>query len=355
MPESMKIQHSRPCVGENECRRLAEVVLSAQLAQGPQVRAFEEEVGRYFGLPPGVATSSGTAALHLALLALGIGPGDEVLLPSYVCTAPLQAILYVRAIPVPVDVDPDTGNLDPYDLKQRLTARSKAIIAVHLHGVPAPMQEILACGLPVIEDCAQSLGARIGDRLVGTFGDLGVGSFYATKLITTGEGGMAFSPHVGYIERIKDLRDYDKREDFKVRYNYKMSDLEAAMGRHQLTRLEDFLAKRKLLAAAYDERLHPLPCRLPPKVEGRIYYRYVVSVSHPDVQALIDLLALRGVEAARPIFRPLHRHLGSATGYAGTEACWNTHLSLPIHPDLSLEDIDEVCTAFEQVMEELRR
>ena len=349
------IHHSRPCVGEGEWRRLREVVRSAHLAQGPQVRAFEEEVAQTFGLSAGVATSSGTAALHLALLTLGIGPGDEVLLPSYVCTAPLQAVLYVGDSPVLVDVDPKTGNIDPDDLRRRLTPRSKAVIAVHLHGIPAPVEELLSYSIPIIEDCAQSLGATLGGRKAGSFGHLTICSFYATKLITTGEGGMVLSSRADYLEKLKDLRDYDKREDFKVRYNYKMSDLEAAMGRHQLTRLDSFLHKRNSLAAAYDERLQSVECEPPPRVEGRIYYRYVVNVSPSSVQRIIDRLALRGVEAARPVFRPLHQHLGLTGGYAGAEACWNTHLSLPLHPDLSLEEVDEICSALGRIMEEHKR
>lgn len=349
------IHHSRPVLGEEEIDCLAGVVRCAHLAQGPQVRAFEEEMGRFLSLAPGVATSSGTAALHLGLLALGVGPGDEVLLPSYVCTAPLLAILYTGATPVAVDVDPKTGNIDPADLKRRITRKSKAVIAVHIHGVPAPVHEILSFSLPVIEDCAQSLGAKIGAKFAGTFADLCVCSFYATKLITTGEGGMVLSSNPALIERLNDLRDYDKREDFKVRYNYKLSDLAAAMGRVQLRRLEGFLKKRDQLAAVYDKELFDLPINLPPRSEGRIYYRYVASVARTDIQALIDRMAMEGVEAARPVFRPVHMHLGLREGFEGTKECWSTHLSLPIHPGLSTDDVRKCCNVLNRVLGGLKR
>jgi dTDP-4-amino-4,6-dideoxygalactose transaminase len=203
------IPHSRPSVDEVEMRALQNVLSSGQLAQGPQVQAFEKELGSFHGFPPGVATSSGTAALHLALLSLGVGPGDEVLLPSYVCSAPLHAAYHSGATPVLVDVEPTTGNMDPDDLKKRLTSKSKAIIAVHLFGLPSDIDEILALGLPVIEDCAQSLGANQEGRMLGTMGAISICSFYATKLITTGEGGMLLSRDPGLLTSAKDLRDYD--------------------------------------------------------------------------------------------------------------------------------------------------
>ena len=335
------IPHSRPAVGNEESSRIREVIDSKQLAQGPQVRAFEAEVGRFVGLSPGVAVSSGTAALHLALPALEVGAGDDVLLPSYVCTAPLHAIHYVGAHPVPVDVDPETGNMDPDDLRKRLTPKSKAIIAVHLSGLPAPMEEILSFGLPVVEDCAQALGARSGERVAGTMGALSICSFYATKLITTGEGGMVLSPHAPLLDKVRDLKDYDKREEFVVRYNYKMSDLEAAMGRCQLSRLGAFLEERQKLAEAYDKRLKDLPCSLPPKKEGRIYYRYVIKI-RCNVDETVNRMLRSGIETARPIFQPLHHYLG-LKGYPGTEECRKTHLSLPLYPGLSSDAVERVC------------
>lgn len=340
------IPHSRPAVGEEESDRVREVILSRQLAQGPQVKTFEAEMGQLLGLPPGVAVSSGTAALYLALKALDVKEGDEVLLPSYVCTAPLHAISHVGARPVPVDVDPETGNTDPKDLRKRLTPQSKAIIAVHLSGLPAPMKDLLAFGLPVVEDCAQSLGAFDGAQPTGTMGALGICSFYATKVITTGEGGMVFSPHASYLERVRDLRDYDKKEIFIPRFNYKMSDVAAALGRCQLSKLNRFLDERRRLAEAYDEQLAGASCTLPPKAEGRIYYRYVIKI-RDEVTDVIDRLAHRGIETARPIFKPIHHYLG-LEGYPGTEECWKTHLSLPLYPGLSPEAVEMVCTALEK-------
>jgi dTDP-4-amino-4,6-dideoxygalactose transaminase len=348
--QKVTITHSRPSLDDEEIRVLQNVLTSGQLAQGPQVRGFEEELGSFHGLPPGIATSSGTAALHLALLSLGVGRGDEVLLPSYVCSAPLHAVYHSGATPVLVDVDPVTGNMDPKDLKRRLTPKSKAIIVVHLFGLPANLGEISTNGLPVIEDCAQALGAELGSEKVGTLGNLAICSFYATKIITTGEGGMLLSQDLALLERVRDLRDYDKKDDFKVRFNYKMTDLQAGLGRSQLQKLERFLGQREALAGVYNKQLASLPCTLPPSQEGRIYYRYVVS-SQGNVRELIQKLLNMGIEVARPVYRPLHRYL-NLEDYPGAEMAWKSHISLPIHPSLTSQDVHRVCHALHQVLKE---
>jgi len=344
------ITHSRPSLDDEEILVLKNVLTSGQLAQGPQVKAFQDELGSFHGLPPGVATSSGTAALHLALLSVGVNPGDEVLLPSYVCSAPLHAVYHSGATPVLVDVDPATGNMDPDDLKKRLTSKSKAIIAVHLFGLPADMDAILALGLPVIEDCAQSLGANLEGKMLGTLGAISICSFYATKLITTGEGGMLLSRDPDLLARARDLRDYDKREAFNVRFNYKMTDLQAALGRSQFQKLQRFLGQREELARVYSKQLATLPFTLPPSQKGRIYYRYVVALQG-DISGLIKKLLNMGIEVARPVYRPLHRYF-SLEDYPGAELAWKSHVSLPIHPSLTSQDLHRVCRALQQALKE---
>ena len=344
------IPHSRPFLDDEETRAPLNVLTSGQLAQGPQVENFEEELGSFHGLLPGVATSSGTTALHLALLSLGVGPGDEVLLPSYVCSAPLHAVYHSGATPILVDVDPTNGNIDPEDLQKRLTAKSKAIIVIHLFGLPANVREISALGLPVIEDCAQALGAELASRKVGTFGRVAICSFYATKIITTGEGGMLLSSDPDLLARSRDLRDYDRKKDFNPRFNYKMTDLQAALGSSQLQKLERFLSRRQELAGVYNEQLATLPCTPPPSPEGRIFYRYVVSVEE-DVEALIQKLLHLGIEVARPVYRPLHRYF-DLKEYPGAEMAWKSHLSLPIHPSLTSQDVQRVCQALESALKE---
>jgi perosamine synthetase len=344
------ITHSRPSFDDQEILALKNVLTSGQIAQGPQIENFEEELGSFHELLPGVATSSGTTALHLALLSLGVGPGDEILLPSYVCSAPLHAVYHSRATPVLVDVDPTTGNMDPDDLKKRLTSQSKAIIVIHLFGLPANVREISALGLPVIEDCAQALGAELVNRKVGTFGRVAICSFYATKIITTGEGGMLLSSDPDILARSRDLRDYDKKEDLTPRFNYKMTDLQAALGRTQFQKLAKFLGQREELARVYNEQLATLPHALPSAQEGRIYYRYVVSIEG-NIPELIKKLLNMGIEVARPVYRPLHQYF-SLEDYPGAELAWNSHVSLPIHPSLTSQDVHRVCQALQQALKE---
>jgi dTDP-4-amino-4,6-dideoxygalactose transaminase len=240
--------------------------------------------------------------------------------------------------------------MDPDDLKKRLTSKSKAIIAVHLFGLPADMDDILALGLPVIEDCAQSLGANLGSQMLGTLGAIAICSFYATKLITTGEGGMLLSSDNGLLAKARDLRDYDKRDSFAIRFNYKMTDLQAGLGRSQLGKLEGFLGQREKLASVYTEQLATLPCTLPLAQEGRIYYRYVVSIQG-NITELIQKLLNMGIEVARPVYRPLHRYFNLG-GYPGAEMAWKSHLSLPIHPSLTSQDVHRVCHALQQALTE---
>jgi dTDP-4-amino-4,6-dideoxygalactose transaminase len=240
--------------------------------------------------------------------------------------------------------------MDPDDLKKRLTSKSKAIIAVHLFGLPADMDDILALGLPVIEDCAQSLGANLGGRMLGTLGAISICSFYATKLITTGEGGMILSSDNGLLAKARDLRDYDKRESFAPRFNYKMTDLQGALGCSQLEKLESFLGQREALAGVYNEQLATLPCTLPISQEGRIYYRYVVSMKG-NITELIQTLVNMGIEVARPVYRPLHRYF-DLEDYPGAEMAWKSHLSLPIHPSLTSQDVHRVCHALQQALTE---
>lgn len=347
MPEV--VPHSRPWITEADVRAVARVVRSGLLVQGAETAAFEEEVGRSLGLPPGVAVGSGTAALHLALLGIGVGPGDEVILPSYVCVAPLHAVEYVGAKARIADIDPLTFNIDPREVRRRITRRTKAIIVPHLFGLPAELDLLLAHGIPLIEDCAQALGATYRDRPVGSFGSLCTLSFYATKLLATGEGGMILGRDPRMLERLRDLRDYDERRRHRVRYNYKLTDFQAALGRSQLRRFPQMLARRKAIASRYARQLENVSVALPHADGHRAhaYHRFVVRTSG-SAPALARRLEALGVRARPPIFRPIHRTLGMEGFPGASDACRHA-LSLPIYPTLRREEEAAVVRAMQIV------
>ncbi len=347
------IPHSRPTLGRKEIKPLAKVFGSAQIAQGNVVKDFERAFAGKLGAKHAACISSGTAALHLTLLAMGIGSGDEVIIPSYVCSALLHAVTYVGAAPVMAEIDPVTNNIDPYDVKKRLTGRTRAVIVPHLFGLAADLESLLALGVPIIEDCAQAVGCTHLHKPLGTFGHAAIFSFYATKVMTTGEGGMVLSDSKALIDRVKDLREYDKRDDYKLRFNYKMTDIHAAVGLVQLDRLATFIRRRKTIAKRYHQAFEPLGLQLPPKDPEHIYYRYIIGLkknSEPWIQSLRN----KGVECARPVHYPLHRYFG-LKGFVRTEKAWKHNLSIPIYPSLSKAETDRVIDRFLETFREKTR
>lgn len=334
------IPHSRPTLGQAEIEAIAGVIASSQIAQGQVVHEFEHAFAQKMNAKYAVSTNSGTAALHLVLLAMGIGEQDEVVIPSYVCTALLNAVKYVGAAPVLAEIDPETYNLDPDDVKRRLTKRTKAVIVPHLFGLAADMEDLLALNVPIIEDCAQALGSTYSQKCVGTFGEAAIFSFYATKVMTTGEGGMVVSDSKDLIDRVRDLREYDNKDKYKIRYNYKTTDICAAIGLVQLPRIEKFLQRRRAIARSYDQAFESLDLQLPLREQGHIYFRYVLGLG-TDSSSWIRKLKGKGLGCARPVYRPLHQYLG-LEGFGRTEKAWKESLSIPIYPSLNEESVDRV-------------
>lgn len=330
-------------VGSDELQALTSVIESGHLAQGPRVEEFEQGMAALLGLAGGVAVSSGTAALEVALKSLGVAPGDEVILPSYVCAAPWLAIVRVGALPKIVDIEPDSYAIDPAEARKALSSRTRAIIVPHLFGLPANLTALQSLGVPLIEDCAQTLGATEAGRLVGTVGAVTVCSFYATKLLCTGEGGMVLSNDRSLLERARALREYDEEPVLDDRaFNYKMTDVQAALGLSQLSRFPAFLERRAAIAASYRKAFGFMSLGLPVIPPGRShrYYRFVVRLPHEagSVASVIARLEQRGVQCRCPVFRPLHRYRDLA-GYPVTEEAFAQALSLPIYPSMTDEDV----------------
>ncbi|MBN1493685.1 MAG: DegT/DnrJ/EryC1/StrS aminotransferase family protein [Candidatus Omnitrophica bacterium] len=347
------IPHSKPTISKKECIVAAKVIASGMLAQGKYVKSFESAVANYIGVKDGVATSSGTAALHLALLALGVGRGDEVLIPTYVCTALLNAIKYVDATLKLVDVNWCDGNINAREAKKRVTKKTKAIIVPHMFGMPANITELKKLGVPIIEDLAQSIGATFNGKKVGTFGDIAICSFYATKMMTTGEGGMVLSNSRAMLNKIRDLRDYDNKISYALRFNYKMTDIQAVLGIEQLKQLNNFIKRRRMIARMYDQQLGTdtgicPQCELPRRRKGRgnVYFRYVIKVSGSAV-SIIKKLRAQGIYAASPIFKPLHSYL-QQKGFPIADKLMQHAISLPIYPSLTDKGSKRIISAVKE-------
>jgi|LGOV01.1.fsa_nt_gb dTDP-4-amino-4,6-dideoxygalactose transaminase len=343
------IFHSRPTLDQNDFDTVLDVLKSGHIVQGEQVAGFEEALSSFISVRNGVAVSSGTAALHLSLLALGVGKGDEVIMPSYVCAALLNALLYVNAVPVVADIDRLTFNIDVDDLKKRITEKTKAIIVPHIFGLPAEIDEIVLLGIPVIEDCAQSIGARYQGRYTGSFGVCSIFSFYATKMLATGEGGMILSDDDRLAGIARDLRDYDEKDSYSVRYNYKMTDMQAALGISQLKKLPSFIERRKEIADLYNTGLEEISFPVPVVPEDRehIYYRYVLLLD--DCSEFIKEMLKLEIGCKRPVFKPLHKCLG-LSGYFATEEISSQAVSIPIYPSLADNDVDRIINSMKGIL-----
>jgi dTDP-4-amino-4,6-dideoxygalactose transaminase len=344
-----RIRLAWPDVGADELAEVADVLASGQLTMGPKVPELEAEVARACETEYAVAVSSGTAALHLALLALGIGPGDEVIVPAYTFPATANVVALVGARPVLVDVDPLTMNLDA--AKVELTPRTKAILAVHLFGRPARLEELPE--VTVIEDAAGALGARHGGRACGGLGALGCLSFHPRKIVTTGEGGAVTTNDGELAEAVRGLRHHGWRSDDMPEpgFNYRLSDILCAVGLPQLRRLAELHAARARLAGAYAERLRDLPLVVPRADEGDVHgwQAYVVQVEGRD--AVLLALRAQGIEAQIGTYA-LHR-LGAYRDqgpFPGADHAFEQSLALPFHSRLGESDLDEVAEALDKLV-----
>lgn len=357
------IRIAQPLLGEEEEQAVLAALRSGRLAQGPLVRRFEEAFARYTGVRQAVAVSSGTAALHVALLAHGVGPGDEVVTSPFTFVATANAVLATGARPVFADVSEEDFNLDPARAGESINERTRALLPVHLYGQAADMEALSTLarrhGLALVEDACQAVGASFGGRKVGSFGT-GCFSFYATKNMTTGEGGMITTDDPKLAARARLLRDHGQRRRYvseALGYNLRMTEVAAALGLTQLQKLDALNERRRANARYLTERLSGVTT--PRELPGRyhVYHQYTIRVSLPAGQAgrgrdaLLRYLRDRDIEAT--VFYPLPVHkqpLYRGLGYHRqrlpvAERLSREVLSLPVHPGLSREDLESVVSA----------
>lgn len=347
----MIISHSRPYIDEEDVRAVAEVLASGRIAQGEKVNEFEKALARYVGKKYGVAVSSGTTALHLALLSLGVGSGDEVMMPSYVCSSPYFATLHTGAQPKIADIRLENYNISASTIHPQISSRTKAVIVPHMFGAPAKLAPILELGIPVVEDCAQSLGAEYESDRVGSLGKVSVFSFYATKMITTGEGGMILTDDEKCYARLLEFRDYDRKALAPAKYNYKMTDLQASLGISQLSKLPMFIERRRRISSIYSAAFLELGVQLPKASSESmcVFFRYVIMLHDVNLERIRKKSRANGIFCERPVFKPLHRSF-AAVECPNSDKAHDHALSIPLYPSLSEEEIDYVVTRIVKIL-----
>ena len=367
--EMWRLPVMEPSLGGNELKYVSDCIVSGWISsQGQYVRRFEEAFAHFHDTPQALTVSNGTVALHLALVALGIGPGDEVIVPDLTFAASANVVIHCGAKPVLADVTRDTWTLDPEDFARKITPRTKAVMPVHLYGHPCDMDPIMEIarkhGLFVVEDNAEALGATCRGRLTGTIGDVGCFSFFANKVITTGEGGMVVARDPELMRKMTILRDHGMEKSRRYwhlvpGFNYRMTNLQAAIGLAQMERLEHFLSRREEIVAQYDRHLSKVPgIVLPPRSDWarNIHWLYSILIDPAlaglDRDTLAKKLAERGIET-RGFFYPLHEQPPylSDEAFPVTSEISARGLSLPTANDIRIEDVDKVCLGIAEVVQ----
>ncbi|MEO5533981.1 MAG: DegT/DnrJ/EryC1/StrS family aminotransferase [Pseudolysinimonas sp.] len=352
------IPPAKPIIGEDEIDAVTRVMRSGMVAQGPEVAAFEREFAAHFvdGRPT-VAVNSGTAGLHLGLLAVGVGPGDEVIVPSFTFAATGNSVALTGATPVFADIEPATFTLDPASVEAAITPRTKGIMPVHLYGHPGRMTELGEIakrhGIAIYEDAAQAHGAKLDGRSVGTFGEFAMFSLYPTKNMTSGEGGMVTVSTEEFARRVRLFRNQGMEKQYEnevVGFNARMTDIHAAIGRVQLTKVDAWTATRQANAAFLDAHLSGVV--VPPVMPGaeHVYHQYTIRV--PEGRDAFVTALREEHQIGSGVYYPIPNHrLPSLASYAPgldlpeTERAAREVVSLPVHPSLSQGDLERIVEA----------
>lgn len=350
---------SRPIFSDEEKKSVLKVLSSGNLSQGILVERFENKFSNMVGTKFAVATSNGTSALFLSLLALNIGNGDEVITSPFTFIATANSILHTGAVPVFVDIDPETFNINPGAIEEKITNKTKAIMPVHLYGLPAHMPEIIKIAkkhnLFIIEDACQSPGASIDNKMVGSFGNMGCFSFYPTKNITTGEGGMITTNNPYLSKKLKLLRNHGMKERYKYilpGYNFRMTDLQASIGLVQIDKLGALNNKRIKNADFYKKNLKSVSFQKIPDGYKHVFHQFTIRVPKQR-EKLQKKITAQGIQTVVYYPTPLHKinfFKGKKYILSESEKASNQVLSIPVHPLLSITDLEKVADTINKIL-----
>ncbi len=363
---SYKYPVYRPNLSGNEKKYVNECLDSTWISsKGKFVSEFEEKFAEYIGVKYAAGVCNGTVALHLALITLGIGPGDEVIVPTFTYIASVNAIAYTGAVPVFVDSLPDTWQISPEDVKRKLTPKTKAIMPVHLYGHPCDMDPLVKLAkennIFIVEDCAESFGAKYKNQNTGTFGDISVFSFFGNKTITTGEGGMIVTNDKTLFDRAVHFKGQGlaKHREYwhdVIGYNYRMTNICAAIGLAQLERVEPIIKQKRKVADLYKKYLKNISVNFQQEDKDvfHIYWMFTILVNkNEDREPLREHLKLNGIET-RPAFYPVHTMPMYADRYqkhpVAEDLAWRG-INLPSYPDLCEDDIKFICDKIREYYE----
>ena len=358
MNKENTIPHNRPLLGQKEAEAVVKILNSGWLVSGPEVVKLENSLKNLIRVKYAMGVNSGTSALHLSLLALEVGPKDEVILPTYTCSALLNAVHYTGATPILVDIEGEGFNIDPAQVRKKLSKKTKAVIVPHTFGLAAKVEEVKKLsGVQVVEDCAIALGGFYRGKPLGTYGDISVFSFYATKMIATGQGGAITTNNKLYFEKVKDLLANDQSRTYRVRYNYHLTDIAAALGNIQFDKLVSFMERRRSIADLYIKVLRKKKnIKFFPneKDTDLNHYRFILKFSNGEQRDRLKTeLQKKGITSIVPIasYQLLHRYMKlNQEEFPNAEEASQTTLSLPLYPALTEKEVEIISSALDSLI-----
>jgi len=339
------VPHSRPWITSKDVEYVANFVKSGMISTGEVVERFQNLLVGFVGSADGVLTRSGTQAIAIGLLSIGVKKGDEVIIPTYVCKNVFDAVVYIGASPVICDTD-QNGLIDYANASRKMSQKVKAIVAVHTFGFACNIEELRQLNVPILEDACQAFGFKLGSKLAGTIGDVGVFSFHPTKCLTSGEGGMLVSDNFEIIQRAREILESTK---FGLNNGSVISDVNASLGISQLTRYQTFLDRRSFIKDLYNDSLSSYLINYPTNIEDNLSFRYVFRMKS-DFEHISKYFSDNGVVVRRGVDQLLHRSVRiPSTDYLNAENLFEENISIPFYPSLTDDEISRICLLLKEI------